>query len=61
MEELSEMNLKPLSQKYVNAGISMTVSMLETIDRLRNPDICRSRYVQKLLEKALKEEVEKHG
>jgi hypothetical protein len=61
MIELSEMQVKPLSQKYVNAGISMTVSMLQTIDRLRNPDICRSKYVQRLLEKALKEEIEKDG
>jgi hypothetical protein len=57
MVELSEMNLKPLSQKYVNAGISMTVSMLETIDRLRDLTFV----AVGMSRNYWKEELEKHG
>ena len=45
--------------RKVQSSISMSLSMIETIDKCKGPMVTRSRYVVSLLEKALKEELEK--
>ena len=53
------MSNKPILDRKFQSSLSMPLSMIQTIDKCKGPMVTRSKYVVSLLEKALKEELEK--
>jgi hypothetical protein len=56
---LTTLSHKPILDRKFQSSLSMPLSMIETIDKCKGPMVTRSRYVVSLLEKALKEELDK--
>jgi len=50
---------KPILDRKFQSSLSMPLSMIEAIDKCKGPMFSRSRYVVYLLEKALREELNK--